>query len=169
MVPVVVTTVLPPTTTTTRHCSNWMVAFAAGTLILVSGTVLMQDISIMNATKGLVVATEANILPNEVPLGNTPCLLATNGFSEVSKSPLISHHYPFQTCFQLGNDPIYLHNQHCYTNSYYNNDDDGNDDAKDGFWAGWYGCKPNSGDWFGIDTKLPGGYCDELCHAVHQG
>ena len=105
-----------------------------------------------------------NILPNKVPLGNTPCLPANNGFSGVSKSPTFYHKYHYQTCYQLGNDPIFLHNQHCYTNSYYNNDYC----VLGVFLAGWFKCVPNGGDWGGIDTNLPLDYCDEPCHAVHQ-
>ena len=91
-----------------------------------------------------------NILPNKVPLGNTPCLPANNGFSGVSKSPTFYHKYHYQTCYQLGNDPIFLHNQHCYTNSH----------CADCLLLHWFECVPDGEGWRGIDTNLPLAYCD---------
>ena len=163
-IPVIITTIHPSRTVTTGFRWNWMVAVAAGTLLLVvSGTVLMQDSSIMNATEGLVVATEAsgqhskkttNIIPNEVPLGKHPpmhpCFPANNGFQGHSKTTFWGLSDPFQTCFQLGNDPIYLHNQHCYTNSH----------CADCLLLHWFECVPDGEGWRGIDTNLPLAYCD---------
>ena len=165
-----VTTILPPPTTmpmtmtmpmpttmtrTKEHrLSKWMVAIVAGMIMMLVayGAVLMlQDGSLYTtAAKDLVVATAG--LP-------TPCLPAGGTFGGTSTTTWYGKSVPFETCYQLGDDPTY-----CWTKAWFS----------PGF-GKYYQCLPDGGNdaWHDIDPKYVNPVtdpksCGMPCHEVHQ-
>lgn len=127
----------PLTTTTTmdRRLSKRMLAIAAGilmVLMVVGGAVLLRDGGITTAAEGLVVAKRAH---------SAPCLPAGGAFS--GSTTTSSQKYPFETCYQLGNDSTY-----CWTKSYRHTEY-----TKEVIFIAFYPCAPKGDAWHTIDPK----------------
>ena len=127
-VPLGTTILPPPTTTTTDHRSKWtmttvrsldiIVAIVVG-MMLVAVAVLMQDNGSsynhssgnLNANDDSIATAAESLVAATWPPGK-PCLPATEfGYYHHDESG--GKDTPFETCYQLGDDPVY-----CWSNSY---------------------------------------------------
>ena len=113
------TTITPATTTTTTVRSVGMVVVVASMIILVvGGSVWMYETKdggltmtgqTTTAAEGLVVGTQGRA--SYKPPGE--CLPADGTFIGISSTSFVGNFSPFETCYQLGDNPTY-----CWSKSY---------------------------------------------------
>jgi len=154
---VVVTTILELTSTTARsHRSlKSRVAIFAG-MMLVAGVVLMQVGSSYTTTpESLVVGTK----------GIIQCFPADGTFIGTSTTTSWGKSYPFETCYQLGDNRTY-----CWTKSYRHNNDRYYQCLPDGLYGDdfWHSIDAKYVQTPGVDPTINPKRCGAPCQAMQE-
>ena len=160
------TTITPATTTTTTVRSLGMIVVVASMIMLVvGGSVWMYETKdgdlTTTAAEGLLVGTQGRA--SYKPPGE--CLPADGTFIGISSTSFVGNFSPFETCYQLGDNPTYCWSKsyRCSTGRFYQCIPDGlyADDA-------WHSIDAKYVQTPGVDPKIKPHRCGPPCQKVHR-